>query len=42
MNPIPSDKISLNIAGDTKISIKGFIAPIEYTQSKTLSGSTSL
>ena len=32
MNPNPN-KITLNIAGDTKVSIKGFIAPIEYTQS---------
>ena len=32
MNPNP-DKIALNIHGDTKVSIKGFIAPIEYTQS---------
>ena len=33
MNPIPSDKIALNIDGDAKVSIEGFIAPIEYTQS---------
>ena len=32
MNPDPN-KIALNIDGDTKISIKGFIAPIEHTQS---------
>ena len=32
MNPHPN-KIALNIDGDTKVSIKGFIAPIEYTQS---------
>ncbi len=25
------NKIALNIDGDTKVSIKGFIAPIEYT-----------
>lgn len=30
MNPNP-DKIALNIDGDTKVSIKGFIAPIEHT-----------
>ena len=29
MNPIPSDKIALNIDGDVKVSIEGFIAPIE-------------
>ena len=33
MNPIPSDKIVLNIDGDAKVSIEGFIAPIEHTQS---------
>ena len=33
MNPILSDKIALNIDGDAKVSVKGFIAPIEYTQS---------
>lgn len=27
------NKIALNIDGDAKVSIKGFIAPIEYTQS---------
>ncbi|MCE2414746.1 hypothetical protein J4G07_12140 [Candidatus Poribacteria bacterium] len=32
MNLTP-DKITLNIDGDAKVSIKGFIAPIEYTQS---------
>ena len=32
MNPDPN-KITLNIDGDTKVSIKGFIAPIEYTES---------
>ena len=32
MNPNP-DKIALNIDGDAKVSVKGFIAPIEYTQS---------
>ena len=31
MNPISSDKIALNIDGNAKISIKGFIAPIEHT-----------
>lgn len=33
MNPISSNKIALNIDGNTKVSIKGFIAPIEHTQS---------
>ena len=28
---LTSNRIALNIDGDTKISIKGFIAPIEYT-----------
>ena len=32
MNPNPN-KITLNIDGDAKVSIEGFIAPIEYTQS---------
>ena len=32
MNPNP-DKIALNIDGDTKVSIEGFIAPIEHTLS---------
>ena len=32
MNPNP-DKIALNIDGDAKVSVKGFIAPIEHTQS---------
>ena len=32
MNPNP-DKIALNIDGDTKVSIKGSIAPIEHTLS---------
>lgn len=32
MNPNPN-KITLNIDGDTKVSIKGFIAPIEHTES---------
>ena len=32
MNPNPN-KITLNIDGDAKFSVKGFIAPIEYTQS---------
>ena len=32
MNPNPN-KIALNIDGDTNISVKGFIAPIEHTQS---------
>ena len=32
MNANPN-KIALNIDGDTKVSIKGFIAPIEHTQS---------
>lgn len=32
MNANPN-KISLNIDGDTKVSIKGFIAPIEHTLS---------
>lgn len=32
MNVTPN-KISLNIEGDARVSIKGFIAPIEYTQS---------
>lgn len=32
MNPNPN-KITLNIDGDTKVSIKGFIAPIEHTLS---------
>ena len=27
-----SDKIMLNLDGDVEVSIKGFIAPIEYTQ----------
>ena len=31
MNSTPNDKITLNIDGDTKVSIKSFIAPIEYT-----------
>ena len=30
MNPTPN-KIVLNIDGDTKVPIKGFITPIEYT-----------
>ena len=29
---ILSDKITLNLNGDTEVSVKGFIAPIEYTQ----------
>ena len=33
MNSTPNDKITLNIDGDTKVSIKGFIAPIEHTLS---------
>ena len=32
MNPNP-DKIALNIDGDAKVSVKGFIAPIEHAQS---------
>ena len=32
MNPNPN-KITLNIDGETTVSIKGFITPIEYTQS---------
>ena len=32
MNPNP-DKIALNIDGDATVSVKGFIAPIEHTQS---------
>ena len=31
MNMVP-DKISLNLNGDAEVSVKGFIAPIEYTQ----------
>ena len=33
MNPILSDKIALNIDDDAKVSVKGFIVPIEHTQS---------
>ena len=29
---ILSDKITLNLDGDTEVNVKGFIAPIEYTQ----------
>lgn len=32
MNPNPN-KIALNIDGDAEVSVKGFIAPIEHTQS---------
>ena len=28
----PLNKITLNLAGDAEVSVKGFIAPIEYTQ----------
>ena len=31
MNMAP-DKISLNLNADAEVSVKGFIAPIEYTQ----------
>ena len=31
MKTLP-DKITLNLDGDTEVSVKGFIAPIEYTQ----------
>ena len=31
MNMVP-DKISLNLNADAEVSVKGFIAPIEYTQ----------
>ena len=27
-----NDKITLNLGGDTEVNVKGFIAPIEYTQ----------
>ena len=27
-----SNKITLNLDGDAEVSVKGFIAPIEYTQ----------
>ena len=29
----PLNKITLNLAGDAEVSVKGFIAPFEYTQS---------
>ena len=29
---ILSDKITLNLDSDAEVSVKGFIAPIEYTQ----------
>ena len=32
MNTLPK-KIMLNLDGDAEVSVKGFIAPIEYTQS---------
>ena len=31
MKTLP-DKITLNLDGDAEVSVKGFIAPIEYTQ----------